>query len=45
MWGAQDENGTWNGIVRDLQEKVGLLLDHDHKRELNGCIQYNSGMW
>ena len=22
LWGAQDENGTWNGIIKDLQDKV-----------------------
>ena len=25
LWGAQDENGTWNGLVKDLKEKVSLL--------------------
>ena len=25
LWGAQDENGTWNGIIKDLQDKVSRL--------------------
>ena len=25
MWGSQDENGTWTGIVKDLQDKVGTI--------------------
>ena len=25
LWGAQDENGTWNGIIKDVQDKASCL--------------------
>ena len=28
LWGSQDENGTWTGIVKDLQDKVRITHYH-----------------